>query len=49
MTHGPDAARKATSSGLRSHFANDEKIIYSAYENVFDLAEYSISRNNLIA
>jgi len=29
---GPDAAREAISSRPRSHFANDEKIIYSGPE-----------------
>jgi len=46
---GPDAARKAISSGPRRHFVNDEKIIYSTYEEFVDLVEYDISRNNHIA
>jgi len=31
--------------GPRSYFVNDEKIIYSTYEKIFDLVEYNISRN----
>jgi len=42
-------ARETISSGPRSHFANDEKIIYRTYKNFFHLVEYNIYRNNLIA
>jgi len=45
----PDAARETISSSLRSHFANDEKIIYNTYEKIFDLVEYNTSSKNLIA
>jgi len=33
---------------LRSHFVNDEKIIYRTYESFVDLVEYNISCNNHI-
>jgi len=45
---GPDAAREAISPGPRSHFVNDENIIYSTYEKCVDLVEYNIFRNNQI-
>jgi len=41
--------REVVASGPRSHFVNDEKIIYTTYEKIFDLVEYNISRNNHIA
>ena len=49
--YGPQArcGREAISSGPRSHFANDEKITYSTYENFVDLVEYNISHNNHFA
>ena len=34
--------------GPRSHFVNDEKIIYSTYEEFVDLVEYNIFHNNHI-
>jgi len=39
-SRGPDAGRETISSGLRSHFVNDEKIIHSTYEKFVDLVEY---------
>jgi len=44
----PNPARKAISSSPRSHFVNDEKIMYSTYEKFFDFVEYDISCNNHI-
>jgi len=35
--------------GPRSHFVNNEKIIYSTYDKFVDLVEYDISRNDHIA
>ena len=46
---GPNPARKAISSGPRSLFVNDEKIIYTTYGKFFDFVEYNISHNNHIA
>ena len=46
---GPDAAREAISSGPRSHFVNDEKIIHSTYEKLVDLVEYNIANPAKIA
>jgi len=36
-------------NGPRSHFVNDEKMIYSTYEKFVDLVEYNIFRNDHIA
>jgi len=46
---GPDAARETISSGRRSHFVNNEKIICSTYEKFVNLVEYNISCKNHIA
>jgi len=45
---GPDVAREAISSGPRSHFVNDERIIHSTYEKFVNLVEYNISSKNHI-
>jgi len=39
---GPNAAREATSSGPRSQFVNNERILVYYYEKCVGLAEYNI-------
>jgi len=48
MARGPHLALKAISSGLQSHFVNDEKIMLKktakcVYEKSVGLVEYNIS------
>jgi len=49
--YGPRAKSgpQSISSGPRSRFVNDEKIIYTTYGKFFDFVEYNISHNNHIA
>jgi len=42
----PNASREAISSGPRSYFVNNGKMIYSIYQNFVDLVECNVSRNN---